>query len=160
MPNWERFLRERRFRILDELCAPRPMPALPLARQLTRPCTSSRWPASLDCMPPELERSMATSPDAQSNSWLPISAPPLERKFTSLVPGQGPVTPHGPPSPHSARLPTSLEVCFSFVPGGQALESNRLVLLFVLSVNHWSHTPQHRGLRAEGTTHDAPGSPV
>lgn len=124
---------------LPGLCLPSPQP-----RWRTCPCTSNRYrPASLDCMPPKLEGSVATSADSQLILGCP-SLPLLSRAKAQGLP------PHCPPVPHGARL------CF---PGGQDLKRPHLVL-FVLSVDHGSHTPQHRGLRAERAAYDAPGSPI
>lgn len=146
-----RFLRERRFRILDEFHSPWPVPVLPKARQPTCPCTSSKWQLALTgCL---LSKRVQWQPwqTLLVNSWLPISAPPLKHKTS--------VTPCCLPSPCFVRLPSYLEGCFSFLPVGPDLKSNHLVL-FVLSVNCWNHTPQHRGLCTECAVHNAPGSPV
>lgn len=142
------FLGERKLRIFSLSLACARLPPSP-GSQLAPASLAGGQPASTERL---LSWRVQWQPQQILSQFLAAQpCPPLK--------GQGPVTAHCPHSPHSARLPSYLEGCFSFLPDGQDVKSNHLVL-FVLPVDHRSHTPQHRGLRAESAALNAPGSPV
>lgn len=146
-------LLKRRLRILDEF--PSLGPVLIPDGQLCLLFSGSQA-AILHRVPPEPGGPVATLADSRRfpAAHLHLSSPEEMNLFS--VGAKAPVTyccSPVPLTPHSARLPGLSGSQLFTSPRWTRWKEEPFCPLSVLPVNHWDHTPQHRGLRAEVAMH-------